>query len=305
MNSTHFATVFCFFFSKKKFFLLLLVFSCTRPPPKPTIEAHPHYFLIKPYQINGHWYYPAETYSLDTTGIASVQPPSEGFTADGERRDPTLATAAMQTIQLPAIATVTDLENGRQIMLRVNDLGPASPARLIALSPRAAFLLAIPPGGAARVRVRIDEALSRRLVEQLGGNGQKLAIAPVARIPVREESLPPPGSSAPAGPARIIGDIPADAEAPRVPDRLPERVTKIYTDPGELYLRAGTFSRYKYAHSEAATLSGLGGDVLRSGFGRQASYTVRAGPFRSIAEADAALNQALRDGILDARITVE
>jgi len=287
---------------------LLSIPGCVKeapPPPAPTPE--PHYFLSKPYQINGVWFYPAETYTLDTTGIASVNTDttSDTLTADGEARDPTLATGAMQTIQLPAIVTVTNLDNGRETKVRVNDLGPASPARIIALSPRAALLLAIPENGTARVRIRIDEVLSKRLVDQLGGNGQKLAIAAAPATPVQAESLPPPGSHLPAGPAHIIGAPPPEKTEARVPDRLPEQVYQTYASPGELYLRAGTFSSYDYARQEASMLSRLGGDVIRSGFGRQTSYAVRAGPFRTVPEADDALNQALRAGILDARITVE
>jgi rare lipoprotein A len=286
--------------------LVLLLSTCIRrPPPPPSPQASPHYLLARPYQVGGVWYYPAESYALDATGLASVQAQQAGLTADGELRDPAVATAAMQSIQLPAIADVTNLDNGRQIMLRVNDLGPASPSRLIALSPRAAYLLQIPTNGTARVRVQINEALSRRLVEQLGGNGEAVAIKAAPATPVREESLPPPGSAAPAGPAHIIGVSRADTEQPRVPDRLPETVIGTAADPGELFIRAGVFSRYNYARQRAAELAGLGGTVLRSGVGRQTSYAVRAGPFRSVAEADAALNNALRDGILDARITVE
>jgi rare lipoprotein A len=274
-------------------------------PPAPTPE--PHYFLSPPYQINGIWFYPAETYTLDTTGIASVNTDTtiDTLTADGEARDPTLATGAMQTIQLPAIVTVTNLDNGRETKVRVNDLGPASPARVIALSPRAALLLAIPENDAARVHIRIDEGLSKRLVEQLGGNGQKLAIAAAPATPVRAESLPPPGSRQPTGPAQIIGAPPPERAQARVPDRLPEQIFQTYAEPGELWLRAGVFSRYDYARQKAAVLSRLGGDVVRSGVGRQTSYAVRAGPFRTVPEADAALNQALRAGIPDARITVE
>ncbi len=306
-----------FFFEKKNqktlaclaLAILMSVQGCIRQPqPQPTKPTPaPHYFLSPPYQAGGIWYYPAETYTLDTTGIASVNTDTtiDTLTADGEARDPTLATGAMQTIQLPAIVTVTNLDNGRETKVRVNDLGPASPARVIALSPRAALLLAIPENGTARVHIRIDEGLSKRLVEQLGGNGQKLNIARAPATPVRAEALPPPGSHQPVGPARIIGAPPPERAEAKVPDRLPEQILQTYASPGELYLRAGVFSRYDYARQEAAVLSRLGGDVVRSSFGRQTSYAVRAGPFRSVPEADAALNQALRAGILDARITVE
>lgn len=285
--------------------LLLAISGCMHrlPPPTPQPAASPHYVLGAAYQAAGNWYYPAEDYGLDTTGIAMVQDPRTGLTADGELRDPGAAAAAMQTIQLPAIVQVTNLEGGRQILVRVNDRGPASPARIIALSPRAAALLAIPPSGTARVRVQIDQVLSRRLVEQLGG-GPRLQIATAPAAPIMAQTLAPVGGGA-AGPSQTIGGAVREAAAPTVPDQLPEHVTSTYANPGTLYLRCGSFGRFTYAHQTAARLSGLGADVIRSRDGRQTTYAVRAGPFATIAQADAALDQALRAGVIDARITVE
>ena len=279
-----------------------------RKPPRPVAVAHPHYELGTAYQVaadraRGFWYYPAEDYGLDTTGIAAVQAPAPGLTADGEARDPQALTAAMQTIQLPAIVEVTNLENGRQLDVRVNDRGPASPGRVIAVSPRAALLLGMPQEGAARVRVRVDQALSRRLVEQLGG-GPSLRIEAAPAAAVTAEALPPPGGG-PAGPARAIGTGPVEAAGPLVPDRLPERVQAVYANPGRLVLACGSFGRFTYANVVAAKLSGLGASVVRSRDGRQTVYTVQAGPFATIAQADAALDQALSAGVIDARIRVQ
>jgi rare lipoprotein A len=288
---------------------LLLValglFGCKpAPAPQPAEPvASPHYQLGGPYEADGHWYYPAETYSLDTTGIASVMDDETGLTADGELKDPQALTAAMQTIQLPAIVHVTNLENGREIDVRVNDRGPASPARIIALSARAALFLQIPPTGAARVRVQIDDQLSRRVVDQLGG-GPQLQIAAAPSGIVTAEALPPPGSG-PAGPARTIGAPHVDAAGPRVPDRLPERILQTTANPGQLYLLCGSFGRYTYARVVAAKLSGLGADVIQSADGRQTTYTVQVGPLPTIPQADQALAQALRAGVIDARIVVQ
>jgi rare lipoprotein A len=209
----------------------------------------------------------------------------------------------MQTIQLPAIVRVTNLDNGRQILVRVNDRGPASPARIIAVSPRAALLLQMQAGG-ARVRVQVDETLSHGVVDQLGG-GPKLKIDTAPTATITAESLPPPGGSGAAGPARTLGGVAPEPVQARVPDRLPERISMTYADPGLLYLRCGSFGRATYADEIAAQLSGLGADVLRSRDGRQSVYAVRAGPFATIAAADKALAEALRDGVIDARITIE
>jgi rare lipoprotein A len=284
--------------------LLIAIQGCVKPPPPPPgPAASPHYFLGKPYQAGGHWYYPAENYGLDETGIATVQTGGTGLTADGERVDPSALTGAMQTIQLPAIVQVTNLLDGRQIELRVNDRGPASPSRIIALSPRAALFLQIPANGAAPVRVQVDEALSRRLVDQLGG-GPKLQIATAPSAAITAESLPPPGGGT-AGPARTIGGTTQEAAQPRVPDRLPEAIRMVYVGPRRLYLRCGSFGRFDYANVVAAKLSGLGADVLRSPEGRQSVFAVRVGPFDTIAQADRALDEALRDGVIDAHITAE
>ena len=260
-----------------------------RPPPAPAFTAAPHYALGGAYQAGGHWYYPAEDYALDVTGIASVWEARPGLTADGELRDPGALTAQMHTLQMPAVVEVTNLENGRQVLVRVDDRGLDSPARVIAVSPRTAVLLGMPPGGVARVRVRIDQLQSRAAVEQVGG-GPKLAIATAPAGAVTEESLAAPGAA--AGPARVIGGARPEQAGPRVADRLPEHVTQGYAQPGELMILAGQFGRFTYANAVAARLAGIGADVVRSRVDRQTVYGVQAGPFATVAQADAALDRA-------------
>ncbi len=273
-----------------------------RPPPAPAFVAAPHYALGRAYQAGGHWYYPAEDYALDETGIAAVWDVKPGLTTDGELRDAGALSAQMQTLQMPAVVEVTNLENGRQLLVRVNDRGPASPARVIAVSPRAAVLLGITPGGSARVRVRIDQLQSRAVVEQVGG-GPKLAIATAPSATVTEETLAAPGAA--SGSSRVIGGARADQAGPGVAERLPERVTQGYAQPGVLMIQAGHFGRFTYANVVAAKLAGIGGDVVRSRVDRQTVYEVQAGPFGTVAQADAALDQALRAGVVDAHIVVQ
>lgn len=275
-----------------------------RPPPAPPAPApHPHYVLGDAYQAGGVWYYPAENYALDTTGIATIAEPRDGLTADGEAVDAGALTAAMQTVQLPAIAEVTNLENGYRLTVRVNDRGPADPARLIALSPRAAALLRVTASG-TRVHVQLDTVLSHRVVDQVGG-GPRLAITTAARDIVSAEALPAPGSGGPTGPVRRMDEVAAAPAGAMVPDRLPETLRAGPPAPGRLWLRCGSFGRFDYANVRAARLGGLGGHVLRSREGREETYAVRAGPFASITQADAALRRALGAGVPDARITVE
>src|SRR5690242_8159303 len=119
--------------------------------------SHGGYKVGDPYQINGVWYYPAEDWNYDETGIASWY--GEDFhgkyTANGEVYDLNALTAAHRTLPMPSIVQVTNLENGRSIELRVNDRGPFARGRIIDVSRRAAQLLGFEGQGTAKVRVKL------------------------------------------------------------------------------------------------------------------------------------------------------
>lgn len=113
----------------------------------------------RPYQINGRWYRPHIDTSYDEVGIASWYGP--GFhgkpTANGERFDENRISAAHTTLPLPSYVEVTNLSNGRQLYVRVNDRGPFADDRILDLSRRAAELLGMKKLGLARVRVRLTD----------------------------------------------------------------------------------------------------------------------------------------------------
>lgn len=278
--------------------------SCTRHPAGPPTPAH--YVVGDPYQAGSAWYYPREQTAYEATGLAAIAPSHTGLTADGETFDDTALAAGHQTLQLPAIAQVTNLENGRQVLLRLNDRGPASPARLLALTSRAADLLGATDG--ARVRVTLDEAMTRSLADQIGG-GPRVDLAAAPREPLQTEALPPPPGAGQSGRGgRALGATlitAAPASGPAVPDRLPEQVFQTPPDPGQIFLRASEFGRIDYAQRLSAQMYGLNPVVETVQDGRDRRYRVRAGPFASVAEADAALDQARRAGIVDARLVVE
>ena len=125
----------------------------SRPLPH---AARKDYKLGKPYVIEGAWYYPSYEPYYDRTGIASWYGPSfHGRpTANGERFDMNEVSAAHPTLPLPSRARVTNLENGRVLVVRVNDRGPFINGRLIDLSRRAAQLLGFHRKGLTRVRVQ-------------------------------------------------------------------------------------------------------------------------------------------------------
>ena len=95
---------------------------------------------MRPYQIRGRWYRPAEQPGYDETGQASWY--GDQFngrpTATGERFDMYALTAAHKTLPLPGLVEVTNLANGRSIVVRINDRGPFVDGRIIDLSRGAA-----------------------------------------------------------------------------------------------------------------------------------------------------------------------
>ena len=114
------------------------------------------YKIGTPYEIEGEWYYPQEDATYDKTGIASWYGPKfhGRRTANGEIFDMDLLTAAHPTLPMPVRAKVTNLENGRSLVVRINDRGPFAKDREIDMSRHAADLLGFKEKGTAKVRVQ-------------------------------------------------------------------------------------------------------------------------------------------------------
>ena len=114
------------------------------------------YKLGQPYQVDGQWHIPREDPFYNRTGVASFY--GIDFhgrrTANGEIYDMGALTAAHPTLPLPCYAYVTNLDNGRTILVRVNDRGPYVNNRIIDLSKAAARELGYQTRGLAHVRVR-------------------------------------------------------------------------------------------------------------------------------------------------------
>lgn len=123
------------------------------------------YKVGNPYQIAGRWYYPKEDYNYSETGMASWY--GEDFngkvTANGERYNMNTLTAAHRTLPLPCIVKVTNLQNGRSIIARVNDRGPYVKDRIIDLSKHGAQLLGYMGQGTTKVKVEILAKESKAL----------------------------------------------------------------------------------------------------------------------------------------------
>ena len=116
----------------------------------------PHFKVGKPYRILGQWYVPQFVTDYETVGVASWYGSAYHgrLTANGELFDMNALTAAHPTLPLPSLVEVTNLENGRRMVLRVNDRGPFVRGRVIDLSHAAAQELGFDYQGLATVHVR-------------------------------------------------------------------------------------------------------------------------------------------------------
>lgn len=280
--------------------LAALLAACDRPGPAPS----PRFHLGNAYQAAGNWYYPTEAYALVQTGLAAVATAGKsGLTANGEAYDDTAMAAGHQTLQLPAIARVTNLATGTQLTLRINDRGPARPNRALELTPRAASLLGIPKSGGTPIRIEVLEAESRAAIEGLRG-APKLTIATAPREAIRAESLSGPAVAQPASSQPEEKTQEGQGATPTIP-RLPETVTRAAAGPTTLWIRLGSFSRQEFAARQSARVASLNPSLETERAGRQITYKLRIGPLASVADADATLDRVIRAGITDARIVVE
>ncbi len=113
------------------------------------------YRVGKPYTVGGRIYVPEEDSTYREEGMASWY--GDDFhgrlTANGEVFDMASLTAAHPTLPMPCYARVTNLGNGKSLIVRVNDRGPYHGNRLIDVSNKAAELLEFKGNGVARVRV--------------------------------------------------------------------------------------------------------------------------------------------------------
>jgi rare lipoprotein A len=296
----------------------------------------------KPYQALGQWFTPAENYSYDETGIASWYGP--GFhgkrTASGEVFDTSALTAAHPTLQMPSLARVTNLQNGRSVVVRINDRGPFARGRILDVSSRAADLLGIKGAGTGRVRVQVLARESRIAAEAAkrgypphmqmvmaftpqGDRPDETARMAVMPQPVsahavagttdgafkREQDLSVASASVPrAADTMLADDLPPPPQHVTNQDMasLNQQLTRQYTvQPTALYVQAGAFSNVANANALRQRLSAVGAaSVYHTVVGGRPFYRVRLGPVQSTPEADALLNRTVKAGYLGAKIVV-
>ena len=238
----------------------------TNPPPDlaaipdavPRAEPLNRY-ANRPYEAFGKTYVPlARLQPFREVGVGSWYGRrfQGGRTSSGEPYDMYAMTAAHPTLPIPSYARVTNLANGRSVVVRINDRGPFLSDRVIDLSYAAAWKLGYVEAGSSRVEVD--------------------SILPGSEAPVQvasAEQAPPPASA----PKPTLQAVPAPAPPPPAAD----------AEPQGIYLQLGAFSARESAESfrarvyrELAWLQ----DAIHVVAGG-ALYRLHLGPYRSPGEA--------------------
>ncbi len=226
-------------------------------------------------------------------GVASWYGP--GFhkvrTSTGEIYDMYGMTAAHKTLPLPAYVRVTNLQNGRSVVVRVNDRGPFVGNRIIDLSYTAASKLDMLRNGTAMVEVRSLD----------------VAPAPVP-VPAPETSITAADSAPTAAP---LTATPLEAVSPAAPAAgsaaAGSSVTQVAI-PAALFIQAGAFSDPRNAERLVEKLRGGGYGkifVRDNEIAGRRMYRVRIGPVPSVAEFDRIVAALERAGINDAHLALD
>jgi len=227
------------------------------------------------YQVNGKWYVPAHEPNYDEIGIASWY----GLTfhgkasASGEPFDENALTAAHPTLPIPSLVRVTNLDNGRAVVVRLNDRGPFVDDRIIDLSRGAAGVLDMHGPGTARVRVQF---VGPAPADPNAVSGA--AFAPDAPSPqIFSRSLAP-----------VTPPVPSDAPVSR-----PAGVTD-----GAVFLQAGSFADLANANALREKLRSVGAVSIKAAqVNGLEYYRVMLGPWSSREEAEEVSDQLARAGL--------
>jgi rare lipoprotein A len=244
------------------------------------------------YNVAGKTYTPTDTPSFTQVGLASWY--GDAFhgrlTANGEVYDVNGLTAAHPTLPLPSYVRVTDMENGRSIIVRVNDRGPFASDRIIDVSERVAGILGFQDDGTAKVKLdyigpaRMDGLDDGMLLASYRGpavggstDGSMLAwLKPNQQQAVAKPSVVLASATAPLPRIRPLNVAPPSAAS-----GAPMAIDSFSSDDGSgadplapLILRAGMVS--SYASPAPLTAAQGAADALAGGTTLQADLAAAA-----------------------------
>ena len=242
------------------------------------------------YEVFGKRYYVmASSDGWVERGTASWYGP--GFhaasTSLGERYDMYAMTAAHKTLPIPCYAEVTNLRNGRKVVVRINDRGPFVGDRIIDLSYTAAAKLDMLTAGTAPVEIRVISTSKGPGAGPGSAVPPSLPASPPPPVMPTAPVMPPP-----AAPAVTVVNAPAAG----IPGVKP------------MFIQAGVFADHENARRRVEMLLGAGVELASLADLPRADRTlflVRVGPFASVEEFDLNMKRLRTLGITDARLLTD
>ncbi len=292
-------------------FLIFLIQSCTSgvevaanlgkkyliPKEERIITAKPIYKIGNKYNVKGKFYFPKKDLSYNKTGIASWYGPKfhGKLTANGEIYNQYALTAAHKTLPLPSAVKVTNLQNNKSIILRINDRGPFVNDRIIDLSSKAADILDLKKNGTGLVRVTIlkDKSL---LLEKLAKNGSfpEIIDLPKAELPI--VNIPQ---------TTIVKIDGANKKYKSVKKRIKYNLNNLKKEY-KIFIQLASFNSSKNAKIMKEKVSYIEKvKIYKKLIGNKTFYQVKAGPFESVKKVDELHSLLLQKGMQGAKIIIE
>ena len=249
--------------------------------------------------------------TYDETGIGSWYGDEFAgkLTANGEIFDPELVTAAHKTLPMPSVVRVTNLDNGKSLVVRINDRGPFVAGRIIDLSREAARRIGYKDNGLARVRVQVLAEQSLRL-EKLAKTGAFPSVdgAPSAAMPeVEAAAKPTVNLTAKSNTGRsAYSSTNGQSALDLLSQSRVGEVVSVAPVTTQIWVQVGAFHSEGSAASVLAQIETLGNgeisSLLKAG---QTLHRVRLGPIKTVSEADKLLDGVMNIGFSGARIIVD
>lgn len=226
-------------------------------------------------------------------------------TANGEIFSQAEMTAAHPSLPLPSLVHVTNLDTGREVVVRVNDRGPFEDGANLQLSRKAADALGMNGAGKGNVRLRY---LSPAPVLAAQPYSQK-SVTP-ALPPVKAPAAAPAPvlmASAPAVEDELLGGGASPAPAPRLMSMTVAPAKAAYTAPaaatGDVFVQLASFSDIGNAEAMLRSVEGSHPvEIVPARVNGADFFRVRVGPFTDRAAAEQVRSNLYASGTADGRI---
>jgi len=222
-------------------------------------------------------------------------------------------------LPMPSVVRVTNLENGRALVVRINDRGPFAHGRIIDLSRRSAQLLGFMRQGTARIRVQILAEKSRKIAQRMKG-GYTAVIPPIANnapkpdaAPMTEVSItslsPIPGTKSLKKTDQVSQPktkAKAESAVSLARHARGKTVVQYPVTANEIYVQVASFSKPESAQKFQKVVADLGMTGIYPAIVRgKPFHRVRIGPLKHVNQADSILEKLIKRGYPGARVIVE